>query len=69
MSAGSAGRPAVANTAANSRMASRKLNSGPATMTIARLNTGLSWKVRPGSQAARISGVASSGPSKPCGLT
>ena len=56
------GRPAVANSKANSTIASRKFAIGPAATTSAREATGFSWNTRPGIQRpASATGSALSG--------
>ena len=63
------GFPMLANSPANSTMASRKFAIGPAATTMARRSTDFSWKVRPATQAARTCGDTSSGRSWPCIFT
>ena len=60
------GRPAVANSTANSTIASRKLAIGPAATTSARAPTDFSWNTRPGIQRP-ASPTGSRGPAWPDG--
>ena len=58
------GRPVVANSTANSTIASRKFAIGPAATTSARAPTDFSWNTRPGIQrpvSASATGSARTG--------